>query len=86
MFELFNASGLTIRDVAFDTRIFSIPRFSIRSSNRIDRIFAFFSRMLAAFSERSGSWPVIFFLRIPALDDRKPVNEVSVTSCGYVGE
>lgn len=91
MFELlFNASGLTIRDDDDDdaARMFSIPRFSTRSRRRIDRIFAFCSSMLAAFIERecSGSCPVIFFLKIPALDVRKLVNEVSVTSCGCVGE
>lgn len=68
-----------MRDEEFDTRIFSIPRFSTRSSNRIDRIFALFSRMCAALSDLSGSCPVIFFRKMPALDERKLVSEVSVS-------
>lgn len=42
-----------MRDEEFETRMFSIPRFSTRSSNRIDRIFARFSRMFAALSDLS---------------------------------
>lgn len=79
MLELCRASGLTMRDDEFETRMFSMPRFSTRSSNRIDRIFARFSRMFAALSDLSGSCPVIFLRKMPALDVRKLVSEVSVS-------
>lgn len=85
MFELWRASGLT--SLEFDARIFSIPRFSTRSMSRIDRSLAFFSSRCAALADRSGSCPVIFLRKMPALDERKLVNEVSVSRwCSCVGD
>lgn len=86
MFELCSASGLTIFEDELDTRMFSIPKFSTRSSSRIDRSLAFLSRMFAAFADRSGSCPVIFFRKMPALEVRKLVNEVSVSWKCSVGD
>lgn len=86
MFELCRARGLTILEDAFVARIFSMPKFSTRSSNRIDRTFALFSSILAARCDRSGSCPVIFLRKMPALDVRKLVNEVSVSWNCSVGE
>lgn len=68
-----------MREEEFDTRMFSIPRFSTRSSNRIDRILARFSSMFAALADLSGSCPVIFLRKMPALDVRKLVSEVSAS-------
>lgn len=74
-----------MRDDEVAGRMLSIPRFSTRCSSRIDRIFAFFSRAVSALAGLSGS-PVIFFLKMPALDVRKLVSEVSVSCICLVGD